>query len=170
MSRHADRLGILQGALEGTERFEALTTIREAIAEKNREQTVVGTAYACILETHSAGLSILLDRCDDSELDQIEQALTTIGAKATLADLVRLRALVSQACLSGASREEASDYVHDGPAGRAVFERTRLHVEEMEECLLAFCRSNIALLAAGYQGLAPDKARRCGPPFAEASR
>src|SRR5687768_5440322 len=97
----AQRMATIKQALELPDRFEALTAIREAIPERNEAQKQVVLAYACILEASSAGLSIVLERFDDDELDQMEAVLEALGAEATLADLRRLRAAVSPASGSG---------------------------------------------------------------------
>src|ERR1043166_7809222 len=99
----------LRAALATPDRFAALTAIRELILERNQSQRVVVFAYACILEIHSAGLPMLLDRFDDHDLDQLEMIMEEIGALGVLADLCQLRGAIGQLVVrDGLSLEQAT--------------------------------------------------------------
>jgi hypothetical protein len=127
---------------------EPLVNVREAIAERNREQKVVVWAFACILETGAAGLPILLDRFTRAELGRIEAALEEIGARVAVKELRALRRAFEKARGAGKSRYVASDAVGGSRLGRAVTRRHATHVEEMEARLLAYCRQHVERLAA----------------------
>ena len=145
-TRGRSRIAVVEKALASSE---PLAKVREAIAETNEEQRVVMWAFACLLETNSAGLSILLDRFTGPELGRMEKALDTIGAKRTLADLRKLRQAFVAARHSGQSRDDAAEAVDRGALGRASARAREAHVREMEDRLLSFCKAHVAELAAG---------------------
>ena len=95
---YASRLEALRAALASED---PLASVREAIEEDNRDQQVVVWAFACLLETNSAGLSVVFDRFDESELERIAEALAAVGASRTLADLRAMQAFVGQGVASG---------------------------------------------------------------------
>ena len=148
-SRSTQRLATIRKALAGDDTFEALSSIRELIVEKGKQQQVVVWVYACILETNSAGLSILFDRFTPREISRFERALREIGSTRTAADLPTLRESVEQAVDDGLSRLDASESVHESPLGRAIAKRTERQVGEMEAKLLAYCVAHLNELAAG---------------------
>lgn len=118
-----------------------LPALHAIVGDANRAGAALHWGYACVLETSSGGLSILLDRFAEDELDRIEQALKTIGATATLADLRAARKAFAKGAESEISR---FDRRHDA------------HVQEMEEKLLAFCRAHPDDLAAAGPPEAPE--------------
>ena len=123
------RLPLFKKALAAKKPSTALAKIRNLVPDDGKgAQGVFVHAHACILETNSGGLSILLDRFDRAELTRIAAALKSIGAATTLADLKALRAKRATAA--------------------TVDRRHEIHVREMERKLLAFCKKHIAELAA----------------------
>jgi hypothetical protein len=139
------RIAVVETALASSE---PLAKVREVIAETNKEQRVVVWAFACVLETHSAGLLILLDRFTGAELGRMEKALDAIGAKRTLADLRKLRRAFEAARHSGQSTDNAPEAVDRSALGRAIARTREAHVREVEERLLSFCKAHVAELAA----------------------
>ncbi|HEX7337246.1 MAG TPA: hypothetical protein VF252_08565 [Gemmatimonadales bacterium] len=126
-----------------------LPNIRALIPDDGANaQAVVVHAFACILETGSAGLSVLVDRFEDDELAKIISSLEAIGARATLADLRQLRAALQRAVQAGQNRLDAAELVAEGP-GKRIDRHAELHVREMGERLLEFCRTRLEELAAG---------------------
>jgi hypothetical protein len=143
------RLETLQKALAVDDTFDALTTIRELIADDGaNEQEVVVYAYACILETSSAGLSILFDRFDDVELAKIDRSLESIGATQTLNELRGLTGAFRGLVAKGLKRLDAAETLVEQPDTQRVDRASDAHVEEMEQKLLEFCRQNVEALAA----------------------
>ncbi|MBE0584488.1 MAG: hypothetical protein IH612_12120 [Desulfofustis sp.] len=104
-------------------------------------------AYVCILETNSAGLSILFDRYEDTDLDQIEGALEKIGALKTLSDLRVLRKAFDDAIALGFDRFDASDNLDKDPNLKGIIREYQRHVEEMENLLVVFCKKHAHELA-----------------------
>ena len=100
----------------------------------NETQQVVVYAYACILETNSAGLSILFDRFSRAERRSMASALAAIKATATLRALRSLERAFA--------REKA-------PETRSVDRQSDKLVAEMEAGLLRFCEAHVVELAAG---------------------
>jgi 2-keto-4-pentenoate hydratase/2-oxohepta-3-ene-1,7-dioic acid hydratase in catechol pathway len=100
-------------------------------------------AYACILETHSAHLSILFERFDGAERAQIAQALEQIGASQTLADLRALGAVFDAGVAAGLDPADASELLTEDRASVAIGRRYQEHVKEMEAALLDFCRRRV---------------------------
>jgi hypothetical protein len=140
------RLAAIRKALASDD---PLSGVREAIAEENKQQRVVVWAYACILETSSAGLTILFERFTPPEILKIERALAAIGAAQTAADLRTLRQAFENAVDAGSSREDASDGLHESAAGRAINRKYERQAQEMEARLLAYCAEHERELAAG---------------------
>jgi hypothetical protein len=140
------RLAAIRKALASDD---PLASVREAIAEENKEQMVVVWAYACILETSSAGLTILFERFTPPEIVKIERALAAIGAAQTAADLRILRHDFEKAVDAGSSREDASDALSGSATGRTIDRKCELQVQEMEARLLAYCAEHERELAAG---------------------
>jgi hypothetical protein len=128
---------------------DALGAVREAIDEDNREQQVVVWVYACILETNSAGLSIVFDRFDDEEVAIMANGLEAIGAERTLSDLRALQAALARAVGLGRTRREAADEIATMAEGRGG--RSNAQVDEMEQQLLAFCRAHVESLAVSQR-------------------
>lgn len=120
------RLGKLEKALSSGTPFDALAKVRELVPDDGvGAQQVVVYGFACILETNSAGLSILFDRFDDDELRKLDASLERIGATRTLAALRAMRRL-------GAAKLDA---------------QSQVYVAEMEQRLLAFCKAHLPELA-----------------------
>ena len=140
------RLKLIEAALRSDD---PLGNIREIIAEKNQQQQTVVWVFACILETGSAGLSIMFDRFSPAELAKLDRGLVEIGATETADDLRALRAAVDEAAESGKSREDAAESVSASAQGRAVDRKHEAHVKEMETKLLAYCEEHVGELAAG---------------------
>lgn len=140
------RLKLIEAALRSDD---PLGNIREIIAEKNQQQQTVVWVFACILETGSAGLSIMFDRFSSAELAKLDRGLVEIGATETADDLRALRAAVDEAAESGKSREDAAESVSACAQGRAVDRKHEAHVKEMETKLLAYCEEHVGELAAG---------------------
>ncbi len=124
-----------------------LAQFRELMPEGSPEQDVVVFVFAAILDTNSAGLYILLDRYDSDELNIICKGLQTVGATETLTDLQALRRAFGNAVASGLDQFQASDQVAESEMGRALSNKTELHVGEMESKLLKYCRDNVEILA-----------------------
>ena len=100
-------------------------------------------AYACILETHSARLSILFERFDGGERARIADALAEIGAAKTLADLRALAAVFDAGVAAGLDPSDASELLTEDRASIAIGRRYQEHVKEMEAALIDFCRSRV---------------------------
>ena len=100
----------------------------------NKAQQVVVYAHACVLETNSAGLSILFDRFSRAERRSMASALAAIKATATLRALRSLERAFA--------RKKA-------PETGSVDRRSDKLVAEMEARLLRFCEANVEELAAG---------------------
>lgn len=124
-----------------------LGQFRELMPEGSPEQDVVVHVFGAILETGSAGLSILLDRCDSDELDALCAGLQTAGAAETLRDILVLRHALSDAVKSGIDPLDASEQIAESEMGRALDKKHELHVAEMESKLLKYCRENVEILA-----------------------
>ena len=140
------RLARLKKALASAD---PLPNIRALIPDDGpNEQSVVVHAFACILETGSGRLSIVLDRFDDDELDRISSSPEIIGATRTLAHLQRLRSALPRASAAGQTRLDAVEFVA-GQSGTKLIDRDAdVHVREMEKKLLDFCRGHLEELAA----------------------
>lgn len=143
---NARRLEVLRAALASKD---PLSAVRGAIEEDNPDQQVVVWAYACILETNSAGLGIVFDRFEEPEVARIAKALEAIGASKTLSDLRVLQAAVAQGEASGLSRLDASEALEDQAEPRRIQRQFESQVAEMEACLLSYCRDHLDSLAAG---------------------
>jgi hypothetical protein len=143
------RLTTIRRALASGDRFEAITAIREAIAEKNREQKIVVWVYACILETNSAGLTILFDRYTPPEITKMERALVESGAAGTAADLRTLRQELETAVDGGMTREDAIELLQESKVARAIDRAHEAHVQEMETRLWEYCAKHDEKLTAG---------------------
>ena len=154
---NARQLTVLREALSSED---PVRSIREAIAEDNAEQQVVVFAFACILETNSAGLAILFDRFDASEVEHIANALSAIGANDTLSALRVMQAAVAEGEASGLSRLDASEALYDRAEIKELKRKNASHVAEMERCLLEYCRTHLERLAEGGP---TNKARRDEP-------
>ena len=125
----------LQKALSSGTPFDALTKLRELIADDGvGAQEVVVFGYACILETNSAGLSVLFDRFDADELRKIDASFKSMGATRTLAALRAMRRLFDQA---------------RAKAARELDRESQVYVREMEQKLLGYCKAHLPELAAG---------------------
>jgi hypothetical protein len=106
-----------------------LPAVRELIPDEgNREQMIVVRAFACLLETDSAGLSMVFDRFDARERKRMRAALEAIGARQTVSAFDRISAA-------------------DAAARRRIDRGRARHVAEIETKLLGYCRRNIAALA-----------------------
>jgi hypothetical protein len=143
------RLAELQQALAVDEVFDALSKIRELIPDDGaNEQEVVVYAFACILETSSAGMSILFDRFDDAELSKIDRSLEKIGATQALNDLRGLTTAFRGLVAKGMKRLDAAETLIEQPETQRMDRASDVQVEEMEQKLLEFCRQNVGALAA----------------------
>jgi hypothetical protein len=141
------RLARLRDAVAGAN---PLSDVRELLPDTGEgAQEVVVYGYACILETNSAGLSILLDRFDDVELGRFDRSLESIGAKQTLADLRRLAVLFRGAISEGQDRLRAAETVGQSTEAQRIDRAAEAHVREMETLLLDFCKTHLEELAAG---------------------
>lgn len=140
------RLAGLEKALASDD---ALGRIRQLIPDDGEnEQAVLIYAHACILETNSAGLSIVFDRFDPEELDRIEKSLHAIKASKTLLAFRQLRRLFSSEIKAGRNAVDAGEWMAAKPAVRRIDKNSGALVAEMERKLLAFCRSHVEQLAA----------------------
>ena len=121
------RIARLERALA---RKEPLPAVRALIPDEgNPQQMVVARAFACLLETDSAGLSILFDRFTARERKQLRASLEQIGATRTVAAFDRI------------ARADAT--------ARRRIDRSRAgHVAEIESKLLRYCREHVEALAA----------------------
>ena len=123
------RLALFEKAFKAKDPATSLARIRDLVPDEgNAAHDVVVYGHACILETNSAGLSIVFDRFDAKERARIARALKQIGAVKTLKDFEILRARRS--------------------AARLIDRKSDAHVREMESKLLAFCRKHVDELAA----------------------
>jgi hypothetical protein len=138
--RQAAKVALIQEALASED---PLASLREVIAEKNHQQKVVVWVYAGILETNSAGLTILFERFTPPEIIQIERGLVEVGATQAASDLLALRRKFESAIDGGATRDHASEAVHESSIGKAANRRCEGHVEEMEAKLLEYCRAHV---------------------------
>ena len=127
----------LQKALESPDPLPAISAL---VDDGRPAGQTFRWAYACILETNSARLSILFDRFDDGERAQIAQALEQIGASRTVADLRALTAVFDAGVTAGLDPADASELLADDGASAAIGKRYQEHVKEMEDALLEFCR------------------------------
>ena len=125
------RLAKLERALSSSRIFDALEKVRGLVPDDGTGvQEVVVHAFACILETDSAGLSILFDRFDEDELRRVHASLESIGATRTLTALRKL--------------EKARP-----PGAQRIDRQSGIQVEEMQQKLLVFCKAHVEELAAG---------------------
>jgi hypothetical protein len=145
-ARVTARMAMIRDALASSE---PLASVREVIAESNREQKTVVWAYACLLEANSAGLTILFDRFTPAEIGRIERALVEIGATGTASNLRSLRQAVEKTIAGGASRAKASEALGDSATGKAIDSDHHAQVQEIEAKLLAYCAEHERELAAG---------------------
>lgn len=113
----------------------------------NKSQQAVVYAYACMLETHSAGLSIVFDRFPARERQKIARALKAIGAAQTLRALRRLELALAREFAHKRSRIEAAARLGELPAARRIDTQSRSHAAEIEKKLLAFCKAHVEELA-----------------------
>ena len=144
------RLAKLQKALSSTGTFDALEKVRALIPDDGAgAHEVVVYGFACILETSSAGLSILFDRFDDDELGRIRGSLESIGATRTLTALRKLEKAFERALGKGKAREDAADSLTLLPDAQRVDRQSADHVDEMQRKLLEFCKAHVRELAAG---------------------
>jgi hypothetical protein len=143
------RVAVLRRALEGTAPVsDRLSTVRELlVSERNKPQQVVVWVHACILETNSAGLSILVDRFNRKEIARIDRALDTIGATVTRKALAQILARVERGLASGKTWTDASDAAHQ--RSPSIARKSGQYVTEMERCLLTYCQDHVEKLAAG---------------------
>jgi hypothetical protein len=149
MSR-TKRLARLKKALSAKDAFDSLTKIRELVPDEGvGAQQVVVYGFACLLETSSAGLSILFDRFDDDELAKIMAALESVGATSTLRDLRELQAVFARAVGEGRARFDASELAAGHSATRGIDGKSEAHAQEMQDRLLEFCKEHLEELAAG---------------------
>ena len=144
------RLAKLSAALAQDDAFEALSKVRELLPDdgEGAQQTVV-YGYAAVLEVNSSGLSVLFDRLDDEELWKCRAALDAIGAEHTLHAFDTLHPAFVKMIAAGTDRFEAAERLAAQPATRRLDREHQNHVGEMEQKLLAFCRTHVAELAAG---------------------
>jgi hypothetical protein len=143
--KKGNKLAVIRKALASSD---PLGNVREAIAEENKTQKVVVWAFACILETNSAGLTILFERFTLPEIARIERTLAEIGASRTLADLRALLEVFQMARDRGVPRFDASDALNESAIGRAANKRGQAQVAEMEAKLLEYCKAHEQELAA----------------------
>ena len=127
-----------------------LEKVRELIPDKGKgAQEVLVYTYACILETNSAGLSILFDRFDDDELRTIHSSLESIGALGTLVALQELQKIFDERIVAGDDRLTASEFVNERPEARRIDREYEAQSKEMTHKLLEFCEKHLEELAAG---------------------
>ena len=125
------RLARLQKALASGSSIDALAKVRELIADDGvGAQQIFVYGFACMLETSSAGLSIVFDRFDAAELRKIGSSLEHIGATRTLTAFRRLQKSFER-------------------AAHKVDEQSRAYADEMEQKLLALAKAHVQDLAAG---------------------
>ena len=122
---------------------EPLTKVQALINETTAAGQTFRFAFACLLETRSATLTILFDRFEDDELARIEQSLDAIQASRTLADFRKLKRAFDDAVASGQDRFDASDAVASRADLAAIGRRHKAQVAEMERRLLAYCRAHL---------------------------
>lgn len=99
-------------------------------------------AHGFRLEVYSATMSILFDRFEDDELDDMEDALALIGATATLAEWRSVRAAFDALVADGADRFDASETLDASPAAKPVLRRFAEQAAEVEGKLVEFARAN----------------------------
>jgi hypothetical protein len=140
-----DRIVALRAALEEED---PLGAVRELlVSEEAWAQQVVVWVYACILETNSAGLTIVLDCFGPPELETLAQALDSVGAAFTGGALRRLLADVKARVAAGEPWATASDHVHE--AARDIRRAREEQLAEMNRCLFTYCEQHLEELAAG---------------------
>jgi hypothetical protein len=142
----ARRLKILERALAKSD----LARIREEVPDEdtgNDVQKVFVYAYACILETNSAGLSILFDRFTQRERRKIASALEAIGVGKALRDLRGLERAFAQARSRGKSAAQSAEWLSQRPATAQIDRQSARHVSEMETKLLRYCSTHLDELA-----------------------
>ena len=140
------RLPALQRALASNE---PLTQIRSLIPDDGtNEQEVVVSAFACIQETRSSGMSILFDRFDDDELEKIDHSLECIGAERPLAEFRKLAEAFQRAIANDEDRQDAAERLVAEADSQRIDRASEALVQEMEEKLLAYCQRNVEALAA----------------------
>jgi hypothetical protein len=122
---------------------EPLTALEPLVDDSTPAGKTFRWAFACILETNSAGLPILFDRFEDEELDRVQAALGAIEAKQTLADIRRLRQAFEKATGKGMDRLEASDAIANDPKLKPIARAHAAQVEEMERQLIAFSKAHV---------------------------
>jgi hypothetical protein len=142
------RLEELRKALLVSDAFDALSAVRGLIPDDGAgAQEVVVYGFACILETNSAGLSIVFDRFDDDEIGKMELSLEKMGATKTLEAFRTLDAAFRQLLAEGEERLDAGDRLVGAPETRRIDGACEAHVAEMEASLLRFCKDNVEALA-----------------------
>ena len=144
VSQHAK----LKAAMAIRATFDALQKVRELLPDDGQgAQAVVIYGFACLLETNSAGLSILFDRFSDEELRKIRSALESIDAPRTLEAFCALQELFESAISKGESRFEAAQSLPEYPEGQRIDGASRVLTDELEEKLFAFCKTHLEELA-----------------------
>ncbi len=143
------RLAAVEKALACKKASDALEKLRALVPDDGDDaQEVVVYGYACILETNSAGLSILFERFDDAELEKVRRSLEAIGAVRTLAALSGLLESFASAIAGGKSRLDACEWLSAQSIPQRVDQESETHVSEMEGKLVAFCRARAEELAS----------------------
>ena len=148
VTKQKQRLAALKKALTSARALDALEKVRALIPDEGAgAQQVVVYGFACLLEANSAGLSILFDRFEDDELEQIGSSLEAIGALQTLAAFRKLQRAFASAVAGGRDRLDAAEWVAARSDSRRIDRDARAHVTEMEQKLLAFCKAHLEQLA-----------------------
>ncbi len=145
MARRApgDRRARLRQALSADD---PLAAIEGLIDDTTAAGQVFRHAFACLLETHSAGLPILFDRFEEDDLRRVEAALAAIEATRTLADYRTLKAAFDAAVASGMDPLDASEAIAEKPELKRIGRGHKMHVAELERQLLAFGQAHVEQL------------------------
>ncbi len=144
-----NRLAALKKALTHSD---PITAVRKLCRDDGPEaQQVVVYAFSAIVETGSAGLSILFDRFDDdAELNKVGAALEAIGATRSQADFQTLHQAYCQTLAEeGQDQFDAAAVAAELGESQGIDRRAAEHAEEMERQLEAFCREHLEKIAAG---------------------
>ena len=131
----ADARAALEAALASAHPLEP---IMEAVDIDRQPGRMFNMAHAFMLETYSATMSILFDRFDRSELDEMTEALATVGAERTLADWRVVRASFDRRVEGGSDPYDASLELGEDPALRPLLSGFAEQADEIRERLLAY--------------------------------
>lgn len=99
-------------------------------------------AHAFMLETYSATMSILFDRFEDDELDEMERGLELIGASQTLEDWREVRGAFDALVERGLDRFDASERIDGSGELQPILKRSADQAADVEARLLDFAKRN----------------------------